>query len=322
MAVSPEEIMATYEQLADLEAEFDDVETEIIRYQYNVTKALYAKRAEVTAKIDSFWALVLEQAPMDIDEFIQPADSAALLSSIQTLSVSRFEIDSGVEGSDPRSVAIRFEFKDNEWFTNKVLEKKFWWRHSKTGHSGYVSEPVEIQWKEGKDLTGGLLRLSKAVWEEEQAAAKEPSKDKKDKKEPTKAQNALKAALEKIPGSPSFFCFFGFTGEWVSAEESKEVLEKRARLKAGEEIEEDEEMEDEDEDEDEDSFEIFPDGDTVAMAIADDLWPNALKYFTQAQEADDLSDVEFESGDEDDDEEADGDKPSKKHKACAHGCKH
>lgn len=312
--------MATYEDLTELEAEFDEVEMEIIRNQYNLTKALYVKRANIVSKIDSFWALVLEQAPMDIDEFIQPADSAALLSSIKSLSVSRFEIDEPVEGGDPRSVSIRFEFKDNEWFENKVLEKKFWWRHGKDGWSGYVSEPVEIQWKEGKDLTGGLLQLSKAVYDEERAAAPVKKEDKRKEKELTKAQEALKEAMEQVADAPSFFCFFGFTGPSVSAEESKEVvLKRRVGKKEDEEMKEDDNEEDwEDE---EDQFEIFPDGDTVAMAIADDLWPNALKYFTQAQEADDLSDVEFESGDEGEEEDADA-KPSKKHKPCANGCKH
>ncbi|KAK4185007.1 nucleosome assembly protein [Podospora australis] len=316
LTITPEEIMATYEQLAQLEEEFDEVEMETIRHQYKLTKPLYAKRAEVVSKIENFWPLVLEQAPMDIDEFIQPADSAALLSSIQTLSVSRFEIDSGVEGGDPRSINIKFDFKENEWFENKTLEKKFWWRHGKDGWSGYVSEPVEIQWKEGKDLTNGLLKLSKAVWEEQKAS--------KEKKKDTEAQKALKAAMEENPGGVSFFCFFGFTGPNVSAEESKEVVLKR---KAGE---EDEEMEDENEedweDEEEDEYEIFPDGDTVAMAIADDLFPNALKYFTHAQEDEGMSDLEFESGEEDSDEEEEdekaGAKPTKKHKACAHGCKH
>lgn len=44
---------------------------------------------------------------------------------------------------------------------------------------------------------------------------------------------------------------------------------------------------DEDEDQDEDgeedigmSLEIFPDGDDLAIAISEDLWPGAIKYFS------------------------------------------
>ncbi|CAP73790.1 uncharacterized protein PODANS_2_11490 [Podospora anserina S mat+] len=324
--VTAEEIFATYDQLGEIEAQFDDVETEIIRHQYNLSKDLYVKRAEVVSKIEHFWPLVIEQAPEDIDAFIQPTDAQILLGSIKSIDVKRFEIDTPVEGGDPRSVSIKFEFEENDYFEDKVLEKKFWWRHGKDGFVGYVSEPVDIKWKDGKDLTNGLLSLAKAAWEEEKAA---PKKEGKEKKELTPKQKELKEKIEaEDAGSVSFFCFFGFIGERVSAEENIEALKKEAedrkKRQAGEKVEEDEEMKEDEDDEDwedEEELDIFPDGDTVAMAIADDLWPNALKYFQQAQESDDISDGEDDESDDDESEE-DGDKPSKKHKACAHGCKH
>ncbi|KAK4179509.1 nucleosome assembly protein [Triangularia setosa] len=327
MAVTAEEVLATYDSLAEIEAEFDDVETEIIRHQYTLSKDLYVKRAQIVAKIEHFWPLVFEQAPMDIDEFIQPSDSQIILGALKSIDVKRFEIDTPVEGGDPRSVSIRFEFEENDHFENKVLEKKFWWRHGKDGFVGYVSEPVDIKWKAGKDLTNGLLSLAKAAWEEEKAT---PKKEGKEKKELTPKQKELKEKLEaEATGAESFFCFFGYIGERVSAEENIEALKKEAedrkKRQAGEEVEDDDEEMKEDENEedweDEEDLDIFPQGDTVAMAIADDLWPNALKYFTQAQESDDLSDDEDDES-EDDEEEEDGDKPNKKHKACAHGCKH
>ncbi|KAK0673998.1 nucleosome assembly protein [Cercophora samala] len=327
MAVTAEEIFATYDLLGEIEAQFDDVETEIIRHQYNLSKDLYVKRAEIVSKIEHFWPLVFEQAPQDIDEFIQPTDAQILLGSIKSIDVKRFEIDTPVEGGDPRSVSIRFDFEENDYFEDKVLEKKFWWRHRKDGFVGYVSEPVDIKWKAGKDLTNGLLSLAKAAWEEEMAA---PKKEGKEKKELTPKQKELQEKLEAeaATGAESFFCFFGFIGERVSAEENIEALKKEAeerkKRQAGEKVEDEEMNEDEDEEdwEDEDDLDIFPQGDTVAMAIADDLWPNALKYFQQAQESDDLSDDEDDESE--DDEEEDGDKPSKskKHKACAHGCAH
>lgn len=220
---------------------------------------------------------------MEIDESIQPTDSALLLGSIYNFSVERFEIESGVENGDPRSVLFRFEFNENEYFEDKVIEKKFWWRYGKDGTIGYVSEPVNIKWKEGKDLTNGLLALAKAAWEEDQAA---PQKDGKEKKEKAlgPAASALKKKMDEHEGAVSFFAWFGFVGEKISAEENAEVVAKK---KAGEEIgAEDAEMQDgDDEDwEDEDDLEdleIFPNGDEVAMALADDLWPNALKYFSK-----------------------------------------
>jgi hypothetical protein len=338
MAATLEETPVSYEELSDLEQEFDDVETEIIRQQYTLSKPLYVRRAELLAKIPNFWALVLEQAPMDIDEYIQPSDSALLLTSLKNLSVSRFELDADEKKGDPRSVAIRFEFAENEHFEDTVLEKKFWWRQSKDGFVGLVSEPVDIKWKKGKDLTDGLLSLVKAVYDEQLAKPKQEKKaGKPEKVVLTEKQKALKEKIDKTGmGGVSFFAWFGYIGEYVSADESKEAIEEekeeRRKRKAGEEVpkkDEDEEMADDDDDDedDEDDLDIFPMGDAVAMAIADDLWPGALKYFIQAQEQDNLSELDFETDDEDEDEDDEEDKgadrPQKKHKgACAHGCKH
>lgn len=225
---------------------------------------------------------------MDIDEYIQPSDSALLLSSLTSLSVSRFEVDADEKNGDPRSLAIRFEFAENEHFEDKVLEKKFWWRYAKDGYAALVSEPVEIKWKEGKDLTEGLLGLAKAVYDEQKAA---PKAEGKEKKELTEKQKALKKKIDETGmGGVSFFAWFGYIGEYITAEESKatqaQEAEERRKRKAGEEVKEkeDEEMdddEDEDDEEEDDELEIFPTGDAVAMAIADDLWPGALKYFSE-----------------------------------------
>jgi hypothetical protein len=237
---------------------------------------------------------------MDIDEYIQPSDSALLLSALTSLSVTRFELDSDEKHGDPRSVAIRFEFAENDHFEDRVLEKKFWWRQSRDGFEGLVSEPVDIKWKKGKDLTDGLLGLVKAVWDEQQAAGG-PKKTgaakkggKKEKVELTEKQKALKEKIDTTGmGGVSFFAWFGYIGEYVSAEESRIAMEeeKEARRKraAGEAVpkkDEDEEMEDDDDDdEDDDSLEIFPAGDEIAMAIADDLWPGALGYFCELASA-------------------------------------
>ncbi|EQB51229.1 hypothetical protein CGLO_09253 [Colletotrichum gloeosporioides Cg-14] len=294
----------TYEELADIEREFEQVETEMLRRQYELSRPLYEKRAAIVAKIPNFWALVFEQSPPEIDEYIQPQDAALLLASLKNISVSRFELENGQNG-DPRSIAIRFEFGDNEHFEDKVLEKKFWWRTSEN-YTGLVSEPVNINWKAGKDLTDGLLTAVQ------------------------KAQ-ALKAKIEETGmGGVSFFCWFGYVGKRISAEESAAFAAKEAdefnRRKAGEKVEEKAD-EDDDDEEDEFEYEIFPDGDDIATAIAQDLWPDALTYFSkfirsqgaaaargdgdrdllsmiaQAQEAGDLSDAEFETDEDDDDEE-------------------
>ncbi|KAI8947956.1 nucleosome assembly protein [Xylaria longipes] len=336
MADIVEEINATYEGLAELEREFEDVETEIIRQQYVLTKPLYEKREKLVAKIPNFWPLVVEQAPPDVDQYIQPSDSAVLLSSLNSVSVSHFEIENGGKG-DPRSIAVKLEFAENEYFEDKVLEKKFWYRRSKNGYAGLVSEPVPIKWKTGKDLTQGLLDLTVKVWEQDkkQGQANGASKDKK-KTKPEDWTADQKALREKIDtfglGGVSFFCWFGYRGEDISAEESatavQEDKKRRADKSEGKEPEMNEAEEDEDDDDEGDdeydplALEIFPDGDDLAVAFSEDLWPSAIKYFTQAQEADAISDFDFEEDDEEMDEgegenDDDGDEapPLKKRKA-------
>ncbi|KAI1262101.1 nucleosome assembly protein [Xylariaceae sp. FL1019] len=313
----PKEFSATYEQLEALNKESEEIEEEIIRQQHALTKSLYEKREQVVAKIPDFWPLVFEQAPPEIDQYIQPSDSAVLLSSLESVSVSHFEIDNGAKGH-PRSVSILFKFGDNDFFEDKILEKRFWMRRARNGTKGLVSEPVPIKWKEGKDLTQGLLDLAVKVWEQDK---KKPDAEKKKTKPKdwTPEQKALRQKIDSFGlGGVSFFCWFGYRGQDISAEENAlavaEEEKRRADIAAGnvpKQAETDEEDEDEDEDEDPFALEIFPDGDEVAVTIDEDLWPGAIVYFMQAQEADGISDDDFEDDDEmvednddDDDDEA------------------
>ncbi|KAI1097012.1 hypothetical protein F5B19DRAFT_435498 [Rostrohypoxylon terebratum] len=307
MAATADEIdaeIASYEELMDLEKEFDDVETEIIRQQFVMTKPLYEKRKALILKVPNFWALVFEQAPPDVDQYIQPSDSAVLLSSLASVSVSRFEIENDGKG-DPRSISIKLEFSENEWFEDKVLEKKFWFRLSKEGEECLVSEPVPIKWKSPeKDLTHGLLDLAVKVWENDKKNGPSDSTKVKKEKDYTADEKALKKKLDATAiGAVSFFGWFGYRGLDISAEESalaiKEDNRIRAERAAGK-VPELAEVEEDEEDEDEDPFalEIFPDGEELALAISDDLWPNAIKYYSQAQEMDDSELEDFEDEDE------------------------
>ncbi|KAI3391785.1 hypothetical protein diail_6807 [Diaporthe ilicicola] len=299
-----DESSVTYEELNDLNAEFDDAETELIRQEVVVKRPLYEKRHRIVSQIPNFWPLVFEQAPPDIDEFIQPSDSSLLLTSLTSLSVTRFEIEDGKKG-DPRSLCFRFDFSANDHFEDKVIEKKFWQRHSKNGWTGLVSEPVEIHWKKGKDLTGGLLGTVKKVWDARQAKVK--AGDEK-ARELSTDEKSLKKKIENTGlGGLSFFAWFGYVGRNVSAEDSQEALEKaqkkRIARQEGNQQNPDADDEEEEDEEDENELEIFPEGDSLAIHISEDLWPNAIKYFTQAQEQDEASDDDFESDADDDNKE-------------------
>ncbi|KAI0167337.1 nucleosome assembly protein [Pestalotiopsis sp. NC0098] len=323
--MAAEESNVTYEQLADIEHEFEEVELEITRQQAVMAKPLYEKRQKTVAEIPNFWPLVFEQAPQEVDAYIQPSDSAVLSSALKALSVSRFEVEDGAKGGDPRSISLTFEFGDNEYFEDKVLEKKFWHRQSKDGNfEGLVSEPVPIKWKAGKDLTEGILDMAVAVREQEKKSGQTGIPKTKNY---TPEQKALQAKIQGTGmGAVSFFAFFGYRGYPVTEEENKEAAAKakeQRRLRAegkstGEDEDEAPELVDADED-DEEILEIFPDGEELAIAIAEDLWPSAIKYFTNAQEQDGLSEMDFEELDEDEleDEEDEDDEqpPAKKVKA-------
>ncbi|KAI6357643.1 hypothetical protein MCOR25_007594 [Pyricularia grisea] len=246
------------------------------------------------------------------------------MSSLKSISVSHFEIDNEVEGGDPRSISIKWEFGDNDYFEDRFLEKKFWYRRSKdSSWSGLVSEPVDIKWKPGKDLTHGLLAMVKQVWDEEQNQGSSAKIDKP--KGMTPSQEALKKKIESSGGvgGVSFFAWFGYRGRHVTAEENRQSQEERRLKMQGKLLEattsedKDEDMEEDDED-DQDALEAFPGGDELAVCIADDLWQDAIKYFMQAQEDDgNDSGDDFESDEEDEGENSPatpGQPPAKKQK--------
>ena len=101
-----------------------------MRFQYTRSKPLYEKRATTVSKIADFWPLVLEEAPQEIESEIQPTDSQVFAEALTNLHVSRFELDENPETGCPKSLAITFEFKENEWFSDTKLEKRFWYRRS------------------------------------------------------------------------------------------------------------------------------------------------------------------------------------------------
>lgn len=276
-----------------------------VRQQTKLQAPLFARRAELISRIPHFWALVLEQAPPEIDQFIQPSDSQVLASHLVSIDVQRFEIAPaaapGADEGNPRSVLIRFQFSPNDWFEDEVLEKQFWFRHSLTGWSGLVSEPVRIRWKGGKDLTEGLTEAAFVAWEAEQRASNGSSSLSVGQKSSSKRlpeQEALCKMMEtSTEGSLSFFTWFGYRGRHVTAEESAQAVaaekKKRETYKAGdandgqEEKATREEKPDGDEDNDDDdddaqmAMEVFPAGEDLAIAVSEDLFPAAVKYFSE-----------------------------------------
>jgi len=212
---------------------------------------------------------------------------------------------------EPRSLRFTFEFhtgeEENPFFTNSQLVKEFYWRKQsiKTASGkirtweGLVSEPVRINWKKDMDLTKGLLDAACDLAEAEKKKGGERSKlpeyEALIKKLEIAEAEAMDAEEEEdeddegieSPAGTSFFAFFGYRGRDVSAEQSKEASklddERYAKILKGE-VDDDEVDEEDDEDEllddDLEDAEIFPDGEELAIAIAEDLWTDAMKYYS------------------------------------------
>jgi hypothetical protein len=285
-----------------------------VKTQVKLQSPIYTKRTALVSQIPNFWKLVLESAPQDIDQFIQPSDSACLAACLKSITVRNYEIDPvEVPGGDARSLEIAFEFEENEYFTDSKIVKKFAHRRWRDGMVGFTSEPVKINWKAGKDLTHGLLDAAVAAYQS--GYWKNPT----DKDTPHATEKALLDKINSEGGSGSFFNFFGFVGRRLTEAERKLANEEEAKRAKGEDIPY-VETEDETREEIEAECEIFPDGDDLAIAFAEDLWPEALKYFTQTQQGGEWEDDEELSeisGDEDgieemDEDESEEEKPKSK----------
>lgn len=252
----------------------------LVRKQYFLTKSLYEKRQSVVSKITGFWPLVLEEAPSEIDRFIQLSDSEIFATCLQSIHVSRFELDADGEHGDPRSLSITFTFSENAWFDAGSLEKRFWWRRAADGWTGLVSEPVRVPWKKGKDPTKGLMDGAIKLWD-----ARKQGGDMRRRDMP-EFDHMAKITETWNGDNTSFFTWFAFVSSrrWVSAEESAAavVAERDRRRRASQGLETTAAaVQLPDDDQLERQVEAHEDGDTLATIIAEDLWPGAIKYFSE-----------------------------------------
>jgi hypothetical protein len=251
-----------------------------VRKQYELEAPLYKRRTALVSRIPSFWALVLEQAPPEVDQYIQPSDSQIFAECLTSFEVERFEVD-----TTPRSFKLKFTFSKNDWFEDEVLEKKFFYRRASDNWVGYVSEPLKVQWKKGKDMTHGLMDAALALWDaKKQQGTAANGNDKSLSSASMPEYRALIKKLERHdPTSSGFFLLFSFISErrYVTAEESAaaNAVDKEGRAKAakGETVEN---IDEEDFQEEED-IEVCPHGADLAMLLLEDVWPNAIKFFSK-----------------------------------------
>ncbi|KAI5920296.1 hypothetical protein F4810DRAFT_683433 [Camillea tinctor] len=310
----------TVKELQLLNASLADVDLEITAKHYLLTQSIFAQRQQTISKIPGFWAVAFDNASNELEAAITSDDQEIFAKALTAIELTRPEIPTGAQATDsgldkfgePRTLNFKFHFKENEWFTDSVLEKTFYFRYGKDRSSGLVSDPVKINWKPGKDLTEGLTDAAFAFW----TAQKNNSSQQLDGVLNNEARHARDKAAKEIPeyktlsklledkvtGAISFFNFFSYRGRWISAAEHKEakaelVARRQAAAAGQEEKEEEEDDDDDDEDFTEEEVETFPPGHEVAVTIAEDIWPNAIDYFMDDSID---SDIDLEDDDEDD----------------------
>lgn len=309
-------ISEAFSALAKLEQDFAVVELDALRQSEYAKRELYTNRSKLLQQIPSFWPTVLGAGPDEFQAILSENDGE-VLASITNLNIERYQIKSDTEG-EPRSLRFTFEF-DSELFEDKSVTKDFEFiaNDDVQGGGGYVSKPVNFKWtKAGKKKgVNKMLDLAEQLYQAEMALG---STDKKDKSQWAidhksreglwqfeKLRDAMEKEEEKamdgedVDSGRSFLDWFGYRGAVGLVVPDATPAPERSD-KNGEE-------EDEDEDEDDTAdptldIEIFPAADDIATALAEDLWPNIMDYFMQAQDEDD-DDVDVDmSGDEEDDD--------------------
>jgi hypothetical protein len=148
-----------------------------------------------------------------------------------------------------------------------------------------VSEPVKIHWKKDMDLTHGVTNAAVTLWESSKKLSNGTIGMSKARGTPE--YDALVKKLESSDMSmSSFFTLFSYISakRFVTAEESAKAnaaeTERRKKRAAGDKVEEP--VEDEAATEDVDTM-VCPYGDDLASFLAEDLFPNAIKYFSKSQ---------------------------------------
>jgi len=262
-------------------------------------KSLYAKRHSLLDRLPDFWPTVFGNGPEEVQQFLSSSD-LPLISSLKSFAVERYQIESETTG-EPRSVRFTFEFAENEFFEDNKLVKEFEYRPREDGPGSLISKPVPIKWKgKKKDVTNGLLDAAVELHAAEQALRLEGGNKEIDlvERESLWQHEKLReklATLEESPEyEPSFFNWFGFRGA-INAQESTPPAENGANGGEEEEDEVNHMLE----------VEIFPAGEEVAIALAEELWTDAMDYFMSAQDESafdgDGFEIIDEEGSEDDD---------------------
>eukprot|EP00298_Acanthocystis_sp_HF-20_P025126 c36877_g1_i1.p1 GENE.c36877_g1_i1~~c36877_g1_i1.p1 ORF type:complete len:235 (+),score=79.03 c36877_g1_i1:29-733(+) len=145
--VGQEEEDATMKALNDIQEEFGALQKSFSKDIFDLQKQhalkkkpLIEKRKECIKNIDGFWATVL-QNHQSLTDLCSDEDVFNALRSLEDISITY--------GDSPKiSVTLHFHFKENEYFSDRVLTKTMTMEDD-----GWKVQGSQINWKAGKDLT-------------------------------------------------------------------------------------------------------------------------------------------------------------------------
>lgn len=107
---------AVQQKVDSLIQDFRKADVELIKHELKLNAPLYKKRAEIVSSVKDFWFQSLINC-MATNVYIDDADHEALSY------LSNVEIDR--DAADPRPATITFTFRENPFFSNEKLTKKF-----------------------------------------------------------------------------------------------------------------------------------------------------------------------------------------------------
>ena len=223
------------------------------------SRPIYKDRANLIKQVPGFWSKVLQSddVPAAIESAIHACD-IPVLEFLRAVEVTRYEVDKDAERGDPRSFKIALEFSPNGFIVDRTLEKTFRYDGIQDGATGLASETVEVNYSETPQGT---------------------------------------ELAECVARSESFFAFFRYRCDSVTRGKSNGRMEKHSlngecewdsSLLETESKAFDGDLESMlqrmsppiDDDNDLLATEAFPPAEDIAIAISEDLYPNALKYFS------------------------------------------
>lgn len=255
-----------------------------MKKQTELLAPIYERRAEVTNGIPSFWPRALANFS-DLDTAITEPDAHILEECLASIDVKR------PDPKEIRSFDIIFKFKENEFFSNTELKKSFVYKELGTESRGIVSEPVKIDWKEGKDVTNGATTAAYDYYHAKVKELKEKGLGVSEIQEPDWESFIPESEGGGCGGhgsddghdhdhdhdhdgpQRSFFNWFSWWGSGIVFEKLKAAMEK---VKESNDTEGEIEIDDDDED-------VYPGGEIVSQSIVKDLFPNASKFFSKSR---------------------------------------